>query len=70
MDVIFPRRLRRWSLLRIGATAIGVTWIVVVAALAYAAISVQPTVSSVVAAAAVLLIAAAGFLYAWREPGR
>ena len=70
MDVIFPRRLRRWSLLRIAAATLGVAWIVVVAALAYAAISIQPTLSSVVAAAAALLIAAAGFLYAWREPGR
>lgn len=56
--------------MRIGAAALGVVWIVLVAALAYAAISIEPTVSSLVAAAAALVIAAAGFLYAWREPGR
>ncbi|HET9782673.1 MAG TPA: hypothetical protein VFR33_12945 [Candidatus Dormibacteraeota bacterium] len=70
MDSIFPRRLRRWGLLRIGAGTLGLAWIVVAAAFAYSAISVQPRVSALVAAGAALLIAAAGFLYAWREPSR
>jgi hypothetical protein len=70
MDQIFSRRLRRWGLMRVASGTLGVAWIVVVAAFAYSAISISPRVSGLVAAAAALLIAAAGFLYAWREPGR
>jgi hypothetical protein len=55
---------------RLAAAAIGVALIVLLAAFAYAAISIQPTLSSLVAAAAAALIAGAGILYAWREPGR
>jgi hypothetical protein len=44
--------------------------LVLVVAFGYAAISVQPTLSSLVAAAAAVLIAGAGILYAWREPAR
>jgi len=55
---------------RLAAAAIGVALIVLLAAFAYAATSIQPTLSSLVAAAAAALIAGAGILYAWREPGR
>jgi membrane associated rhomboid family serine protease len=70
MDTIFPRRLRRWSMMRLAAATVGVAWIVLLAAFVYSAISVPPRVAGLVAAAAALVIAAAGFLYAWREPGR
>jgi hypothetical protein len=56
--------------MRIAAATLGLAWIVVLAAFAYAAYSINPTPSSLVAVASALLIAAGGFLYAWREPGR
>jgi hypothetical protein len=66
----FSRRLRRWDLTRIGAASLGVVFLALLAAFGYAAISFLPTLSSLVAVAAALLIAGAGILYAWREPGR
>jgi uncharacterized membrane-anchored protein len=66
----FSRRLRRWDLLRIAFVTLAAVWVIVVAAFVFAASSVQPSLSGIVAAAAALLIAATGFLYAWREPGR
>jgi uncharacterized membrane protein YjjP (DUF1212 family) len=67
---IFSRRLRRWELTRIGAATLGVALLALFAAFGYAAISIQPTLSSLVAAAAAVLIAGVAILYAWREPGR
>jgi hypothetical protein len=67
---ILSRRLRRWELTRIGAATLGVALLVLLVAFGYAATSIQPTLSSLVAAAAAVLIAGAGILYAWREPGR
>lgn len=66
----FWRRLRRSDPLRVAALAIGVSWLVLFGAYAFAAVSVQPAGVSLVAAAGALLIAGAGILYAWREPGR
>jgi hypothetical protein len=58
------------DLRRIAVAALGVALLVLLVAFGYAAISIQPTLSSVVAAAAAVLIAGAGILYAWREPAR
>jgi hypothetical protein len=68
--VVFSRSLRRWSAARIAAVALGVAWLGVLAAFAYAATTYKPDTGTLVAAAAALLIAGAGILYAWREPGR
>ena len=67
---MFSRRLRRWDLVRVAALAVGVAWLGLFGAFGYATISQQPTSTGLAAAAAALLIAAAGILYAWREPGR
>jgi len=67
---IFSRRLRRWDLVRIAASVFGVAWLGLLGAFGYAAISQRPTAPGVIAAAAALLIAAAGILYAWRDPHR
>jgi hypothetical protein len=66
----FSRRLRRWEVPRIGAAALGAALLVLLVAFGYAAISIQPTLSSLVAAAAAVLIAGGAILYAWREPAR
>ncbi len=62
--------LLSWELTRIAAAALGVALLALLLAFGYATISVQPTLGSAVAAAAMVLIAGAGILYAWREPGR
>ena len=56
--------------MRIAAATLGLAWIALFAAFGYAAVTVQPSVSGVVAAAAALAIAAGAILYAWREPAR
>ena len=56
--------------MRVAAVALGVVWIALVGAFGYAAATVQPTTAGVAAGAGALLIAGAGILYAWREPGR
>src|SRR5256886_9423201 len=61
------RRLRRWHPIRIAAAALGLAWVALFAAFAYAASSVTPDTSSIAAAAAAVAIAGAGFLYAWRD---
>ncbi len=48
---------------------IALAWVAALAAFGVAATSVRPDLASVLAALAVLAIAAAAFLYAWREPG-
>jgi hypothetical protein len=62
--------MRRWDATRAGAATLGVALLVLLVAFGYAATTIQPTISSLVAAAAVVLIAGAGILYAWRDPGR
>jgi hypothetical protein len=67
---VFSRRLRRWDLTRIGVASVGVAWLGLLGAFGYAAISQRPTTAGLAAAAAAFLIAAAGILYAWRDPHR
>lgn len=62
--------MRRWEPVRIAALTVGVGFVALLAAFGFAAISFQPSVSSLAAAAAALLIAGGAILYAWREPGR
>jgi hypothetical protein len=54
---------------RVAAIGAGVAWLLLLAAFGFAATTVDPDVASVVAAAGLVAIAAAGFMYAWREPG-
>jgi hypothetical protein len=68
--VVFSRAVGRRSLVRLAATVLGVAWLAVLAAFAYASNTVRPSVPAIAAAASAFLIAAAGILYAWREPGR
>jgi zinc transporter ZupT len=65
----FSRLLRRWRFLRVAAITLGVAWLLVLAAYFYYASNGHAEVPSYGAAAVLLLIAAASFLYAWREPG-
>ena len=67
---VFSRALRRRDLVRIAAIILGLAWVLILAAFVYAAVTVLPSTSSLVAAAAAAAIAGAAFLYAWREPGR
>jgi hypothetical protein len=55
---------------RFAAGALALAWLGVVGAFAYSATGVTPANPAIVAAASALLIAGAGILYAWREPGR
>lgn len=66
--VPFSRLRRRWTLIRVSAIALGLAWLLVLAAYAYYAANSRPEVSGVAAAAVLLVIAIASFLYAWREP--
>jgi len=70
LPAMATRQLRRWYPMRIGALAVGLAWLGLVAALGYAATAQQPSTAALAAAAASLLIAASGILYAWREPDR
>jgi hypothetical protein len=65
----FSRLLGRWRLLRVSAITLGVAWLLVLAAYIYYASNANAEAPSYGAAAVLLLIAAASFLYAWREPG-
>jgi len=65
----FSRVLRRWNLFRVSAATLALAWLAVLAAFVYSSMGPRPDTASVVAAAAVAAIAAACFLYAWREPG-
>jgi hypothetical protein len=56
-------------MLRVAAAGAGIAWLLLVAAFGIAATTVSPDLASVLAVLALLAIAAAGFLYAWREPG-
>ena len=67
---VFPRALRRRSPVRIAAAVLGLAWLGVLAAYVYTAVTATPSLGAVISAAAAFLIAGAGILYAWREPGR
>jgi len=62
------RALARWEPLRAASLFLGVVWLGLVRAFAFGAWSSGPSVSALVAAAATVPIAAAGFMYAWRNP--
>jgi hypothetical protein len=64
----FSRQLGRWDLLRVAAVVLGLAWLAVLAAFGYAAYLITPGTGTLVAAAALVVIAGAGILYAWREP--
>jgi len=66
---LFSRELGRWDMLRVAATGVSVAWLATLAAFAFAATSVRPDLATLLAVLALLAIAAAAFLYAWREPG-
>jgi hypothetical protein len=65
----FSRAMRRWHLLRILSVPLGLAWLAVLGAFAYASANSRPAPSTIVAAAALAVIAGACFLYAWRDPG-
>ena len=65
----FSRAMRRWHLLRILGVPLGLAWLAILGAFAYASTSSRPAPSTIVAAAALAVIAGACFLYAWRDPG-
>ncbi len=54
---------------RVAGATLASAWLVVLVAFAYGATSVQPDYKSIGAAVLALGVAAACFLYAWREPG-
>lgn len=66
----FSRALRQWDLPQVAAAILGLAVLALLAAFVYAAVTVTPSAESLVAAAAPVVIAGAGILYAWREPGR
>ena len=63
------RGLGRWSLFRVAGATVALAWLILLVAFGYAATTVQPDVKSIGAAVFALGIAAACFMYAWREPG-
>jgi len=66
---VFARALGRWDMLRVAAAGFGIAWLGVLAAFVVAVTTVRPDLASVLAAVAAVAIGAAGFMYAWREPG-
>src|SRR5207244_12098454 len=66
---VFSRALGRWDMLRLAAMGAGVASLALLAAFVVAGITVRPDLASVLAALGALAIGAAGFMYAWREPG-
>ncbi len=67
---VFSRAFRRPGVVRVAVIVLGLAWLALLAAFAYSAVTVQPSIASLVAAAGAVGIAGAAFLYAWREPGR
>jgi len=61
--------MRRWRLLRIMGVPLGLAWLAILGAFVYASANSRPAPSTLVAAAALAVIAGACFLYAWRDPG-
>jgi hypothetical protein len=58
--------LRRWDLLRLAALALGLAFVLLVAAYAFAAIEAPPSAGGVVAALGAIAIAGTGLLYPFR----
>ncbi len=62
------RPFSRWGHFRIAGGTLALAWLTILAAFAYAATIGQPDYKSIGAVIFALGIAAACFLYAWREP--
>jgi len=62
------RRFSRLGLFRVAGATLALAWLTILAAFAYAATIGQPDYKSIGAVVFALGIAAACFLYAWREP--
>jgi len=60
------RALRRWDPIRVAAAVLSLAILLLLAAYGYAAVTVQPTLSALAPAAALVGIAGSGLLYAWR----
>jgi hypothetical protein len=60
------RALRRWNLLRVAGSALGLALVLMVAAYGFAAFELRPALGAVAAALAALVIAGGGLLYAFR----
>jgi len=56
-------------MVRVAAAGVSLAWVASLGAFAVAASSLTPDLANGLAALALLAIAAAGFLYAWRQPG-
>jgi hypothetical protein len=59
---------RRWDMLRVAASGLGLAIVLMAAAYAFAAIESSATLGGAVAAFAAIVIGGLGLLYAWR-PG-
>jgi hypothetical protein len=64
------RQIRRLGHVRVAGATLALAWLIILVAFAYAATTVQPDYTSIGAVVFAFGIAAAGFLYAWREPGQ
>jgi hypothetical protein len=64
----FSRALARWDMLRVAVAVLALSWIAVLASYIYGAALTNFTLDGALAAAAGFVLAAAGFMYAWREP--
>ena len=60
------RALARWDLLRVAAAALGLAFLLLVAAYGVSLTVAQVTPGAVVSAVALVGIAGSGLLYAWR----
>jgi hypothetical protein len=58
--------LLRTDPLRIAAVALGLAFLLMLAAYGFAAVESRPTLGAIVSALAALAIAGSGLLYAWR----
>ena len=58
--------LLRTDPIRVAVLALGLAFLLILAAYGFAAIAYRPSLGGVVAAAAALAIAGTGLLYAWR----
>ncbi len=64
------RALAGWQLLRVAVITLGLAWLAMFGAVAYAATIASMGIESLLAAAGALILALTGILYAWREPER
>src|SRR3989442_16025188 len=67
---VLSRPLRRWQPMRVAAAVLGLAWAMLIAAFAYAASTVTPDPSRLLAAAPPVAISGARLLYAWPGSGR